>query len=274
MDKLIKDINKKVQILTPNWYHLKVKYFKDEPFYDEKFDKIYTVISNKEYYEDEMGEWIEVQNELIINKSINAYCWNSSFYGSISDSTPEYDENPNYLPIDSENIASEIISLIVEFTEKFEEIRSIQGCIKLIVAQLLDWINQNSKQNAPLEFIECIDDFVNQTQRLIYKKFEYVQRQIEILERPYNHLDFELSQEQLAGLLFILNKSEFLRPVKSNKDNFLRFCCEFFYFKFKGDYVKPSNFKSFSDKYNKYVRGENTIQLNELKNKLRYGLLD
>ena len=172
------------------------------------------------------------------------------------------------MPFDSKIIANQIIIYIEEFTKKFTEIRAIQSCIASILNEINDWCIKEIKTSKVPDYEECIEYFIIQTQKIIYKDFDYVQRQIDVLDNPNSKLEFELTQENLAGLLFILSKAEMFKPVNSNRDNFLKFCSEFFYFKFKEGYVRPKSFKTFSDKYKKFERGENSTLLAELKSKL------
>ena len=268
MENLLKDITKSVSILTEEWFKSKVEYFEKEPFYIKELKKVYERVDDFGYYQDYLGDLVTVETVIKLDIEIAEYSWNSMFYGSLSKEALSYEESDCDLPIDSKLISFRVAKLLKDYTKNFIEVKAIQTCISRVVQHLQECVKKVEHPNKGSQYIECLEYFSASTQKFIYEEFEYIQQQIDLIENPNHHLDFELTQESLAGLLFILKEADFLKPVKINKDGFLRFCSEFFCYKFKNEYVRPKSLKSFSDKYGKFVRGENSKLLSELKSKL------
>ena len=62
MEKLVKDILGSISKLDFDWYKSKSLVFKKEPFYDNVYGKIYSIIPTNEYYENSEGAIIATRS--------------------------------------------------------------------------------------------------------------------------------------------------------------------------------------------------------------------
>jgi hypothetical protein len=259
MKTTLKDL---VLILDYNWFSKKNEYFLKEPFYSKKHEKIYEIIPHSDYHEDDRGNLIEEGNDIVLDIDLANYCWNSYFEGSLQKLRPLY-EIPDS-PTDAWHIAQSILSLIIEHTEKYTEPKAINNYILTVVEETKNVIKELIAKNHDPIYGGVLDNFFSKTRKEISKKFYHIKQQIE-LDSYEERLEFNLTQEKLAALLYILNKAEVFNTINFNDTTFLRFCQQFFYFKFSGGYKRPKSFGTLSEKYREFVRGENSRNLEEIK---------
>ena len=118
------------------------------------------------------------------------------------------------------------------------------------------------------EYEGVLDYFQNKFLIMLGIKFGAISKQIDLVTYYEEKLEFNLTQEQLAALLLILNKAGFLNTVNFNDTEFLRFCQQFFFFKKAGNYKRPTSLKSLRDKYREFLRNENITSMEKVKQML------
>jgi len=265
----IKAVSDLVSKLNYDWFKEKKSFFIKETFYNKKHEKIVDTLPNSDYYEDEKGNFIEENRDIVLDIDLTSYCWYSDYPGSFQDSLLQNDQIPIDVPFDAIDIANEILSLIITNTEKFTEPKSINNYILSVIDSAKKTIKSLLVKNEDVEYEGVLDNFFSKTRKLISKKFYHIKHQVELSDDYEERLEFNLTQEELAALLYILNKAEVFNTINFNDTTFLHFCQQYFYFKYKGEYKRPTSFKTFSDKYREYVRGENGKTLSEIRDKLQ-----
>jgi len=276
MEILFEKINNEVTQLSYEWFLEKKKLFENEPFFDKSLGKVYDVITDKYFFTEDDGKIFETEREIVIDRDLTHYCWNSNFYGSIQRDSINYpDESIINTPIDANVISSTILGLITEEASHYTEIKATHTLLTKTYSHLKTFTNELTKTNTDSLYLMAISYFREQFQLQLVKAFDYTLKQIDLLDTQVDKLEFNLGQEELAALLFILNKCEFFNTANIYDTSFLRFCRDYFYFK-KGDiYKQPSSSKSFTDKYREFLRLENsTAAMNHIKKKLQDTLRD
>jgi hypothetical protein len=270
----IDQIAGKVLVLNKEWFDSKKSFFQKEIFYNKEKERIFEIIPNTTYHQISNSEVNEISNDIIMDIDLLKYCWDSYFDSSFKFLVyQEMESNGGnaslLLPIDSKEVADEIFSEIITFTKGFTDVKATYN----FIISVLDGIKENysilMKENNNDEYEGALDYFFHQLLKSIGSKFVAIQRQIELVSYYEEKLEFNLKQEQLAALLLILNKAGVFNTKDYNDTGFLKFCQQFFYFKFKKSYKRPSSFKSLSDKYREFLRNENTKSLEEVKEKLQ-----
>ncbi|QEC68748.1 hypothetical protein FRZ67_16080 [Panacibacter ginsenosidivorans] len=258
-----------VSELNNQWFLEKQKTFGEEWIYDKKKGKIYEVFPNSDYYEDE-DEWKEINRDIIIDIDFIQYCWDSYFKQSFS----EQDLSDKVIPVDTRKISNRILNFIITHTIDFTEPTAINNLIIEVIETIRNAMKQLLIGNSDEVYDKVLDIFFFNTRKEISRRFGHIKQEVELIDDYKYRLEFDLNQEQLAALLFILNKAELLNTLNVNDTSFLHFCQQFFYFKFKDDYKHPNSFRTISDKYNECKGGLNIKNVDFVKEKLNKALKD
>lgn len=269
MEVLLEFIATQLSLITKEWFSQKELFFKKEPFYNKSQNKIFEIISNIENLQDSNGEFIQINNDTIIDKDFHSYCWDSFFYGSLN-----YQENISNIsetdfPIDGATISSNIVFESRKLIDELSDVRAKFKLTSEALGQVKSSIENLSKETPDESpYKNWLSYFFARFQKQMLKEFRLIDEEIGLLEYQ-DKLEFNLKQEELAALLFIINKSGFLRTIDYNDTSFLKFCSNYFYFKKKDAYCRPSSLKSFSDKYREYLRGDySTVAYEKVRRQL------
>lgn len=254
-----------VNQLNYDWFLKKKAFFKEETFYNSEFEIIKEEFDNP--YSDNSDS--DSNKKLIeISLDLNSYCWSSNFYGSRVQCI-EHEESFYYgIPIDASDISSDIVDYISFTTSKYTEILAIHNFILGVIDIINLWIVAVSDNVSDGDFINFLLFFQSKTRREISKKFGHISQQVSYLNSN-DSLEFNLGQEELAALLLILNKANFLNTAGFRDSSFLHFCAMYFKFKFNSSYKNPNSFRIFSKKYNELINNENPRLLDDIISRLK-----
>lgn len=255
-----------MQKLDLSWYENKKKVFKREGFYVEKYDKIQVDIDEIESTQIEEDQWVEKKIEISFAVDLNSYCWNSYFPTSIQQSIGTYEEIG--LPIDAIDVSSTILSAVERVVENFTEPVAITNYVLRVIDLIkkeIDVLRDRAKD----EFYgETLNYLFQKFQEQLWKHFHTAKVQVDLIESFEHKLQFKLPQKQLAALLYILNRADFLNTADYNDTSMLEFCGRFFQFYHGGKYKKTENIESFKEKYREISRNPNNPTLIEVRDKL------
>jgi hypothetical protein len=258
-----------VLVLNYEWFTKKKDFFKKEPFYNNEMERINEGIPDYEANEE--------KKFIIIDMDLPRYCWDCYYPMSLQFLIyQEMEGNGGHasitLPVNGKEVANEILSNIITYTKGFTDIRAIHNFIALVLEgiknnfiTLLNGIDDS-------EYEGVLDYYRNKFLIMLGIKFGHIRKQFDLVTYYEEKLEFNLTQEQLAALLLILNKAGFLNTVNFNDTGFLRFCQQFFYFKLKNNYKRPNSFRTLSDKYREFIKDENPKTLEKVKQMLQKAL--
>ena len=271
MEILFQKIDNEVSKLSHEWFLEKMKLFEKEPFYVKSLEKVYEVIMDKDFFIDDDGEFFETEREIVVDRDLNNYCWNSFFYGSIKRESLSYpDESYKDIPIDAIVVSSSILELIKLETSQYTKIKAIHSLLIKTISHIKKYTTILTESKSDSLYAMAILHIREQFQIKLFKAFDYTQKQMDLLDASVDKLEFNLNQEQLAALLFILNKCGFFNTINFNDTSFLIFCRDYFYFKKGDNYKRPTSVKSFTDKYREFLRFENSpAAIEHVKKKLQ-----
>lgn len=243
--------------LDYDWFLEKEKFFQIEPFYNKFEKKIVTTISNPSYHEASDGSWTVDEDDLILNITLTEYCWNSHFPYNLN----SYEDHSIGIPHDANYTAYKISDYIQQYTKNFRNPIAVDQKIKQTIVELTQSVkNLSNPENNPI-YEEVLTYILKMTRKLISKNFRNIKREVELIHNSEDKLEFNLSQEKMIALLYLLNRSGVFNTENYSDRRFLKFCAKYFYFHHKGKYKQPKNHITLSNKYGEFVNDENNKNL-------------
>ncbi|MBP9213702.1 MAG: hypothetical protein KBF36_04025 [Chitinophagaceae bacterium] len=258
-------INEVVSSLNYSWFLKKKEFFLKESFYDAKADEITFEISNPNFNPkepEEEKEYFEIKFDL------NEYCWVSYFEGCLHSALGETHEWYYEIPDDAKEAANKVVDFISFSTSKYTETKAIHKFILKVIDTITEELKSLNSSTDDIVYSNFLIYFSSKTRKEISKKFGHIAQQISFLESS-DYLEFNLTQDQLAALLLILNKAGFINSTDFNDTRFLHFCAAHFKFKIKGTYKTPNDFKALSKKYSAIKNDDNTKAIPEVVTRLK-----
>jgi hypothetical protein len=223
----ITEVENIVLQLSKDWYIQKRASFVNHNFYDKNLDKLYDKFI---IVDDERNPEEPVEIEHGIDVDIIKYCWFDSSYGTF--------ENPMAYPedlaVNSYTIAEKIVSLINatinENIDNSSKYKVILHVINTVQTQIEILSNDNKLDE---EYIAILDDFSSRFSARVNKKYRQIFN-VYALTNEYgtqDQLKFDLNQEELASLMYILYIADMIHCPNINDTRFLHFCQNHFYYK-------------------------------------------
>jgi len=221
--------------LNPSWYDTKKDCFLNETFYNPGIGKIYQVLEDEKHFEDDMHFYDDDGNEYetypsteitIIDIDLVKYFWNDTYPNCSS----SYDWEASF-PVNGSSISYNIVSYLEKITKDVTEVKTIHRCIlgsietinETIRTLLIGSLNETYEQALGYFLVKCKKD--------ISKKFGHIKRINDMSEAYEDKLTFNINQEQLGALLYILKEAGFIDTPTPTDTTFLNFCSDYFYFK-------------------------------------------
>ena len=263
IEELIEFIKEETSKLNTTWFNKKLSAFKLEKRYDKSKAKIIIVNTGSSFNDNllEFGESIEdlPDQEVIFETryeiDIIDYC---SLYLPIDDITCwgefAYEDirSSNYREVSS-IIASRVKKFIVKTNS--QDLEFIYQLESNIIKTLSDDIKLLTSGSPPIEFTEVLSNFLKSCCSDLSTKLKVYRSLHHFKSNFIDKLEFNLQQEELVALLYILNKSEFFNTLNYNDVSFMKFCSRYFQFR-KGDaYQAPKSSNVYAEKYREIVRG-------------------
>ena len=263
IEELIEFIKEETSKLNTTWFNKKLSAFKLEKRYDKSKAKIIIVNTGSSFNDNllEFGESIEdlpdqeviceTRYEIDIIDYCSLYlpidditCWGEFAYEDIRSS--------NYREVSS-IIASRVKKFIVKTNS--QDLEFIYQLESNIIKTLSDDIKLLTSGSPPIEFTEVLSNFLKSCCSDLSTKLKVYRSLHHFKSNFIDKLEFNLQQEELVALLYILNKSEFFNTLNYNDVSFMKFCSRYFQFR-KGDaYQAPKSSNVYAEKYREIVRG-------------------
>ena len=283
VEELIEFIKEETSKINTTWFDKKLSAFKLEKGYDKSKEKI-----------------------IIVNRDISFGFSNDSFLIESIDDLPNQEEIFErvyeidiidycslYLPIDEitywgvfafEDIRSsnyrEVSGIIASHVKKFIVTNNIQDLDLIyqlettIIKTLSDDIKLLTSGSPPIGFTEVLSNFLKSCCLDLDEQLKVHKSLHDLKFNFIDKLEFNLQQEELVALLYILNKSEFFNTLNYTDVSFMKFCSRYFQFR-KGDaYQAPKSSKVYAEKYHEIKRGTNGNGLKKVVETLKKTIKD
>ena len=259
------------------WYYKKKNAFQKEGLFDEKLGKIYSCIEIDNSHVNEDGDFISEKRECLIDIDIVNYCWDSDFfYGSESSATAidgiEYD-----FPMSLKNISYKILEKVNEYYSAAGTSNNIAHSLYNILDKVKESLIANinstrvekadkrkdsikAAQQVEEEYKEILLFFYFNLKTILQNRYKHylVLSSLELEYEENSRLVFDVSQDELSALLYILNTAGFFRSIASGDTEFINFCKERFYYS-KGVKKEPTKAVDIRRKYNE-VKNDKRLQ--------------
>lgn len=212
-----------------------------------------------EYDEDGLSYISEYKNEEeIISIDLKKYV---ECYLPIDESTrwgeaPMEIVIPGNKPAPSENL-DEFASNLVLNISRFPDDNTDNTDIHKFIYKVLHTVEENlagfKEKGENAVYTDILNRFLQLCTAKLYDKFER-RLTMDILTSEINdHLKFNLEQQELAALLFIIQRAGFLNYSDTS---FLRFCAEHFSYNDNGKSAKPTSLKNFTSAFSKVASSQ------------------
>jgi hypothetical protein len=269
-DELIEFIESQIRFLDEKWFIKKKAEFKGHEFYDGTSDKIRIIVDSvsynqevffdaeeEEYYVgDNTDEKIYVQD--IHEFNLVQYCGAYLPIDELTDwGTFAFEDcNSNNFREVSFIIASKIQKYVSELKsngiiEGIREIIKIRFHFQEKISEIIELL---VKETENVEYKTTMNHFLISCIYELEDKIKIDKTLFNLTYPSDDKLEFNLQQEELAALLYILNRAQVFNTSNYNDTSILKFCARYFYFKKKGEYQAPTSEKAFSDKYRENMR--------------------
>ncbi len=277
-DSYYETINEFVLKLNYEWFLKKEIKFKKEFYFKAELGKIFHIDkqgSPNYDYDYETGESLPNGNEDISNTidiDLRRYC---SSYLPIDEITDwgnwEYEEYPNP-PSPSDNVhevAYCLVKEIVLFSEELKDVVAISDFVSKTIFSIDEEINRLKETSSGNDIYNgVLADFLKSCSSKLYRKYAKELTVHELTRDFVEKLDFEIDQEEMVSLLYILAASGILKTPTINDHPFISFCFKYFTVQKKGVSVRLTNEKVFINAYRRILRDENGSGLVKIKKKL------
>jgi hypothetical protein len=265
-------ISCEVEKLNYEWFLLKETNFQKDIRFDIKKGIIYHIIKTQSSINDKLDEdgtpytdtYEETEEEVRID--LQKYC---RCYLPIDEATSwgtfEFDElfSNNTL-----EVAWDISNMLYKFcfsnTDVVAKHKMISVTLELIEKKIKDQLLTHDSDI----YKSVMSDFLNHCSYYIHEKFSQDLAVYFSIDKKEDKLEFNLQQEELASLLYIINSAGLINTIDYNDTSFLRFCTQYFYFKKKNSYQKATSIKTLTDKYREIIRETEGSGLRKIKKKL------
>jgi hypothetical protein len=199
-----------VSKLNPAWFNKKKETFQQEGLYDKVTGKIFEELPFNEAIQVASDKWREVDIDLI------KYCWNSFFYGGLS-----YDLDPEtsaaMLPVDSNEIANEIIEVIYRDIEKFTDVYAINAVIEKVIESVTQQARQLQQSTGDKEYTAVLNDFLSKVINEINREFAHIKNQLAL--KALGGIERKLTAEICSKIAaFKLNGKRLITNVEGPLD--------------------------------------------------------
>jgi hypothetical protein len=283
VEELIEFIKEETSKVNTTWFDKKLSGFKLEKGYDKSKEKI--ILVNREisfgFSKDsslmESIDDLPNQQEIferVYEIDIIDYC---SLYLPIDENT--YWGEFAFEDIHSSNyreVSTEIALHVKEFinANHIQDLDLIYQLEATIIKTLSDDIKLLTSGSPPIGFTEVLSDFLKSCCFYLDEKLKGHKSLHNLKLNFIDKLEFNLQQEELVALLYILNKSEFINTLNYNDVTFMKFCSRYFQFR-KGDgYQAPKSSNVYAEKYREIIRGTSGNGLRKVAATLKETLKD
>ena len=218
-------IEQLISQLDSTWYEKKKYWFEKEPLYNHKHGIIYDVFEGS-YWQDE-AEGPVKEPDTVIDIDFKKYCWNSYYPGCLDSNEGSNEVYPTDLKRVVSGILIEInqmISQVITDDVKYNIIMQSRETMIEKVEYMLTLQPDN------IEYIETLKDFLQRARIDLHNEHKQFKEAYEAAKKYQDKLVFDLKQEELAALLYILYKADFFHQSTTGDTVFLDFCRKFFYF--------------------------------------------
>ena len=177
-------INQLVSKLNYEWFKKKNSFFLNEGLYNKSLEKIYDTMTETHNIRVGEDEWKEEENTIIVDVDLKKYCWSSFFHGSsVANGLISESEYMNgSFPVDSRDIANEIVTVINTYTEKFTDVNAIDIVINEFIDAAKAEVENLQISVADEIYKYVMDDFIINLRHEISEKFSHIKYQLNLTD--------------------------------------------------------------------------------------------
>ena len=267
---MIDEILNELERINLDWYYAKREAFSNEQIYDKELDRIYHSFTMDDSFTDDNGKLYPKQTDYIIDIDFVNYCWSSDFLYSNEYYLSKYEIEDSEInpPFSLKEISYKIELIIKKYFNVAGTPSNIAASISVIsegVKEVLlkkrraASVKKPDKRKVSIKEAEKVKDeysdvlsyfYFTLMNRLNESYKEYVV--LSTIEHQYdekNRLVFDLTQDELGALLYILNTAGFIKVIVPGDTDFVNFCTDRFYYS-KGVEKVPTKASGLRKKYN------------------------
>jgi hypothetical protein len=200
------ELEERLRQLTTDWCFEKMKAFKAEPFYSERKDIIEVFEERKIFLQDSPNDPIVEDDEVMqFNVSFPEYCWSDWFPTSLSwTGSPDAET----LPINAYSVSAWIMTEFLTATEQTHSVGEKFALLQQVRTMLSQTIESMLTEDNT-HYNDALLHFQTQSHKMLTVSFGIVE---EVHEAISYYLEtaglmLDINQEELGGLLYILNKA-------------------------------------------------------------------
>ncbi len=257
------EIREEILKLNHKWFSERLKKFQTHKNFDSESDKIKIFV--KAGYQDENGEMIDDSWPEIIDLNTFCECYlpldESNNFG-LFPFEPLEEQESNFKEV------SDRISKIVK--KSLEEVRELRTK-ELAVHHFRNFIFEEVKKlkvEGDHKYSLALEHFYSLCSQGLSSTFENVEF-FSSLERKTDYLKFDLQQEELVALIWIINEAGLFASKDERPKYFLEFAYQHFKFSKKGKYQSPTSLRILEEKFNEIIRDTAGNGFSKVKQKLQ-----
>ena len=275
VEELLEFVEEQTSLLTKNWFEKKNLEFRSHPGFNFSINKIRLIDVQKSQntFSQDYDSMYDISSdeelfETTIELDLALYC---AAYLPINETTYwgafAFDESNsnNY-----KEIGWSITSAVTKFIRK-NKIAGSELVYKLkssVVNKISESVKKQKDDFENEEYAAVLIDYLNYSCRSINHQCRTELSLYDFENAFTDKLQFNLQQEELVALVYILNKAGFLNTTGVHDYIFLEFCSRIFQFKKKNEYKFPDA-KVFREKYAEIIRGTDGNGIKKISQKLK-----
>lgn len=250
--------------LNSIWFNKLKEEFVRHPFYNEKSGFIDDAIQRADsIYDPETGESIEYGYDVVIQATLPEYAWKGErFFIS--------DEEDFDLVLKANSVTPQIFAIIEPLLNETSNLKDKYNLIRTVTNIIIENGEILKKEFSDKSYEEVISYCIQMIRVEINKKYKNISRAHDTFAIYEDKLLFNLNQKELAFLLTLLVKCNFIEGTNFN-NNHLDFFRKFFYFKNQKESNRFQKAKDIHKKMSDVASANNTAYQSikeDIKNKL------
>jgi hypothetical protein len=222
--KHVDRVNKVVMKFDENWFNCKKEWYEREVFYDKKLQKIHDTIPDVVEYDEEGNEI--ARPDIIIDYTLEEYCWD----GDYGHGPYHFEDVALQLPVDGYTIADKIISEIELMVKHISEVTVKYNIVKRVVKAVEDAVEELLDNDVSESYVKVMAHVLYEIKCAISEKYGIYKQALDIAGSHKEILAFNLNQEELAALIYIVYKADIFHVPVPGDTSFLNFCGSHFHF--------------------------------------------
>jgi len=224
----LNQINAEIQKLNSTWFAQSLKLFNEHKFYNHESKKLLGEFRYyDEFYDHETHELEVIDKKISVDLTLEQFCWDNSVLDMVDPFDPDDPDNI----IVGKRVSRNIIGIIKSFVDNLHSIDPVQ-INKFILATLervKTEINLIVHSNNSLHS-QVLGIFLINHRQALSDEFRHYKQVANEIETYKDHIKFNLNLEQLAALVLLMERAEFIHQAGIGGNSYLNQCASLFYF--------------------------------------------